>query len=111
MLDAAISARHSRSLQNSASDNVLNHAEHRGGYGVTIVVRQMPTSRMFSSNGSVIQTKATTDRKVSWNEGLNRSNGLKTSNSKPAPATVFSEFARRDTTGARAAIVNITAAL
>src|SRR5688572_7371986 len=100
MFDAAISARHSRSLQNRASDSPRNHAEHRGGYGVTIVGRQVPSRLMFSSNGSVIQTMATTDRNVNWNEGLNRSRGFKTSNTKPAPATVFSEFARRDTTGA-----------
>src|SRR5687767_5007974 len=111
MFDTAISARHPRSLQNSASDNVLNHAEQRGGYGVTIVGRQAPTRRMFSSKGSVIQTMATTDKKVSWNEGLNRSSGFRTSSSKAAPATVFNEFARRDTTGAKAASVNITAAL
>src|SRR5688500_10350133 len=111
MFDAASSARHSRSLQNRASDNVLNHAEHRGGYGVIMVGRQLPIRLMFSSNGSVIQTIATTERNVNWNEGLNRSSGFRTSKTKPAPATVFREFARLDTTGAKAASVNISAAL
>src|SRR5437899_2034576 len=110
MLEPPISARHSRSLQKRASDSPRNHWAHAGGYGVSMVGRHDPTCWIFRSVGTASETIAKTERKVNWNEGSKRSSGRQTSKPTAAAPITFSEFARRQTIGAKPARVNIEAA-
>src|SRR5581483_10989474 len=48
-----------------------------------------------------IVTMEITDRKVSWNDGSKRSLGRQTNNVSAAPAMMFRELARRQTSGAK----------
>src|SRR2546423_12747522 len=101
MFDCAISAFHARSLQNKDSDSFRNQAGQMGGYGVSCVGRHEPTACILVRIGTAIVTIEMTDKNVSWNDGSKRSFGRHTSNASAAPAMTFSEFARRQTSGAK----------
>src|SRR2546426_11223888 len=60
--------------------------------------------------GTASETIASTERKVNWNDGSKRFSGCQTSNASAAPPITFSEFVRRQTTGAKITNVNISAA-